>query len=77
MSIDLARSKRFSDTTTFSKSGLEFMWIGFVSGISENRTSSEAINARSSTKLDTCLSDTPAKSALAVGLNYDIITTAI
>ena len=76
MSITTVHDKRFVDST-HSKSGLEFVWIGFVSGISENRTATDAIFARTGTKLDSCLADAPAKAAIAIGVNYDIITTAI
>ena len=53
------------------------MWIGFISGISEYRTSTEAINVKPGTKLDRCLGTDPATAAVVIGISYDIITTAI
>ena len=53
------------------------MWIGFVSGIAEVKNATEAITARSGTKLDKCISTEPANSAIGIGVNYDIITSAI
>ena len=77
MFIDKIKEKRFDAITKFSTSGLEFMWIGFISGISEYRTSTEAIYVRSGTKLDRCLGTDPATAAVVIGISYDIITTAI
>ena len=53
------------------------MWIGFVSGIAETKNATESLNARSGTKLDSCFNYNIANSAIAIGLNYDIITSAI